>query len=31
MALSLDDTVPEEALEKIRNTDGIMDVRSVES
>ncbi|HEX8981315.1 MAG TPA: phosphoglycerate dehydrogenase [Ktedonobacterales bacterium] len=30
MALSLDEAVPEEALEKIRHTDGIMDVRNVE-
>ncbi len=30
MALSLDDAVPEAVLEKIRHTDGIMDVRSVE-
>lgn len=30
MALSLDDAVPEDALDKIRHTDGIMDVRSVE-
>jgi D-3-phosphoglycerate dehydrogenase len=30
MALSLDDAVPEAALDKIRHADGIMDVRSVE-
>jgi D-3-phosphoglycerate dehydrogenase len=30
MALSLDDAVPEAVLEKIRHTDGIMEVRSVE-
>ena len=30
MALSLDDTAPEAALDRIRHTDGIMDVRSVE-
>ncbi|HEX8730542.1 MAG TPA: ACT domain-containing protein, partial [Ktedonobacterales bacterium] len=30
MALSLDDRVPDEALAKIRATDGIMEVRSVE-
>lgn len=30
MALSLDDAVPEAALEKIRHADGIMDVRSVD-
>ncbi len=30
MALSLDEAVPEDALIKIRHTDGIMDVRSVD-
>jgi D-3-phosphoglycerate dehydrogenase len=30
MALSLDDAVPEAALDKLRHADGIMDVRSVE-
>ncbi|HZC05075.1 MAG TPA: phosphoglycerate dehydrogenase [Ktedonobacterales bacterium] len=30
MALSLDEAAPEDALDQIRHTDGIMDVRSVE-